>query len=81
MELSRTTFGRDIVTRKSPRRNRCRGVRYSTNAALHLPAIANEAIKFDLGDVAEVFRLRYRHEAGRPLLAVDLLASAVCPCS
>src|ERR1700743_1892566 len=29
----------------------------STNAALHLPAMANEAgIKFDLFDVAEIFR-------------------------
>jgi dihydroxy-acid dehydratase len=50
---------RDIVTRKSLE-NAARVVAASggsTNAALHLPAIANEAgIAFDLFDVAAVFR-------------------------
>ena len=50
---------RDIVTRKSLE-NAAAVVAASggsTNAALHLPAIANEAgVKFDLADVVEVFR-------------------------
>src|SRR5215470_16830970 len=50
---------RDIVTRKALE-NAAAVVAASggsTNAALHLPAIANEAgIKFDLFDVAEVFK-------------------------
>lgn len=50
---------RDIVTRKALE-NAATVVAASggsTNTALHLPAIANEAgIKFDLADVAEVFR-------------------------
>jgi hypothetical protein len=50
---------RDIVTRKSLE-NAAAVVAASggsTNAGLHLPAIANEAgIKFDLFDVAEIFR-------------------------
>ena len=50
---------RDIVTRKSLE-NAAMSVAASggsTNAALHLPAIAHEAgIKFDLFDVAEIFR-------------------------
>lgn len=50
---------RDIVTRKSLE-NAARVVAASggsTNAALHLPAIAHEAgIDFDLFDVAEIFR-------------------------
>ncbi|MBI1275325.1 dihydroxy-acid dehydratase [bacterium] len=50
---------RDIVTRKSLE-NAARVVAASggsTNAALHLPAIAHEAgIEFDLFDVAEIFR-------------------------
>jgi dihydroxy-acid dehydratase len=50
---------RDIVTRNSLE-NAATVVAASggsTNAALHLPAIANEAgIRFDLSDVAEVFR-------------------------
>ena len=49
---------RDIVTRKALE-NACAVVSAtggSTNAALHLPAIAHEAgIKFHLDDVAEVF--------------------------
>jgi len=49
---------RDIVTRKSLE-NACAVVSAtggSTNAALHIPAIAHEAgIRFDLDDVAEVF--------------------------
>ena len=48
----------------------------STNAALHLPAIANEAgVKFDLADVVEVFRrtpyLADMKPAGR-YMAIDL---------
>ncbi len=50
---------RDIVTRKSLE-NAARVVAAtggSTNAALHLPALAHEAgIKFDLHDVGEIFR-------------------------
>jgi dihydroxy-acid dehydratase len=50
---------RDIVTRKSLE-NAARIVAAtggSTNAALHLPAIAHEAgIKFDLDDVAKIFK-------------------------
>jgi dihydroxy-acid dehydratase len=50
---------RDIVTRKSLE-NAARVVAASggsTNAGLHLPAIANEAgIEFDLKDVTEIFR-------------------------
>ena len=50
---------RDLVTRKSLE-NACAAVAAtggSTNAALHLPAIANECgIKFDLFDVAEIFK-------------------------
>ncbi len=50
---------RDIVTRKSLE-NAARVVAASggsTNAGLHLPAIANEAgIDFDLNDVTEIFR-------------------------
>lgn len=49
---------RDLVTRKSLE-NACATVAAtggSTNAALHLPAIANEAgIRFTLDDIAEVF--------------------------
>ena len=50
---------RDIVTRKSlenaARMVACSGG--STNAALHLPAIANEiGIEFDIFDVAEIFK-------------------------
>ncbi len=49
---------RDLVTRKSLE-NACAAVAAtggSTNAGLHLPAIAHEAgIKFDLDDVAKVF--------------------------
>lgn len=50
---------RDLVTRKSAE-NACAVVAAtggSTNAALHVPAIAHEAgIRFSLDDVAEVFR-------------------------
>ena len=57
--LARNIRPRDLVTRKSLE-NAAMIVAASggsTNAALHLPAIANEAgIKFDLGDVAEIFR-------------------------
>ncbi|WP_230533821.1 dihydroxy-acid dehydratase [Microvirga roseola] len=60
MELiARNIRPRDIVTRKSLE-NAATVVAASggsTNAALHLPAIAHEAgIKFDLFDVAEIFR-------------------------
>jgi dihydroxy-acid dehydratase len=60
MELvARQIRPRDIVTRKSLE-NAAAVVAASggsTNAALHLPAIAHEAgIKFDLFDVAEIFR-------------------------
>ena len=52
-------FPRDLVTRKSIE-NACAAVAAtggSTNAGLHLPAIAHEAgIKFTLDDVAEVFQ-------------------------
>ncbi len=50
---------RDIVTRKSLENAAAvvAATGGSTNAALHLPAIANEAgIAFDLFDVAEIFR-------------------------
>jgi dihydroxy-acid dehydratase len=57
--LARNIRPRDICTRKAFE-NAARVVAAtggSTNAALHLPAMANEAgIKFDLFDVAEVFR-------------------------
>src|SRR5829696_1140570 len=69
---------RDIVTRKSLE-NAAAVVAASggsTNAALHLPAIANEAgIKFDLADVVDVFRrtpyLADMKPAGR-YMAIDL---------
>src|SRR4249919_1341667 len=60
MELVRRNLRpRDIVTRKSLENAAtvvaCAGG--STNAGLHLPAIANEAgIKFDLHDVGEIFK-------------------------
>ena len=57
--LARNIRPRDIATRKAFE-NAARIVAAtggSTNAALHLPAMANEAgIKFDLFDVAEIFR-------------------------
>ena len=57
--LEKNLRPRDIVTRKSFE-NAAMVVAAtggSTNAALHLPAMANEAgIKFDLFDVAEVFK-------------------------
>ena len=57
--LERNIRARDIVTRKSlenaARVVACTGG--STNAGLHLPAIAHEAgIDFDLDDVCEIFR-------------------------
>ncbi len=57
--IEKNIRARDIVTLKSlqnaARIVACTGG--STNAALHLPAIAHEAgIKFDLFDVAEIFR-------------------------
>jgi dihydroxy-acid dehydratase len=60
MELIRRNIRpRDIVTRKALE-NAARVVAAtggSTNAALHLPAMAHEAgIKFDIFDVAEIFR-------------------------
>jgi dihydroxy-acid dehydratase len=59
MELiARNIRPRDIVTRKSLENAAAvvSATGGSTNAALHLPAIAHEAgIKFDLFDVAEVF--------------------------
>ena len=60
MELiERNIRARDVVTRKSlenaARVVACTGG--STNAGLHLPAIAHEAgIDFDLGDVCDIFR-------------------------
>src|SRR6516164_2791221 len=57
--LAKNLRPRDIATRKAFE-NAARIVAAtggSTNAALHLPAMANEAgIKFDLFDVAEIFR-------------------------
>jgi dihydroxy-acid dehydratase len=57
--IARNIRPRDIVTRKSLE-NAAAAVAASggsTNAALHLPAIAHECgIKFDLFDVAEVFK-------------------------
>ncbi len=57
--VARNLRPRDICTRKAFE-NAARIVAAtggSTNAALHLPAMANEAgIKFDLFDVAEIFR-------------------------
>ena len=57
--LERNIRARDVVTRKSlenaARVVACTGG--STNAGLHLPAIAHEAgIDFDLDDVCEIFR-------------------------
>ncbi|MEM8978942.1 MAG: dihydroxy-acid dehydratase [Pseudomonadota bacterium] len=57
--LDKNIRARDVVTRKSlenaARVVACTGG--STNAGLHLPAIAHEAgIDFDLGDVCEIFR-------------------------
>ena len=57
--LERNVRARDVVTRKSlenaARIVACTGG--STNAGLHLPAIAHEAgIDFDLDDVCEIFR-------------------------
>lgn len=57
--LERNIRARDVVTRKSlenaARIVACTGG--STNAGLHLPAIAHEAgIDFDLDDVCEIFR-------------------------
>jgi dihydroxy-acid dehydratase len=56
--MGETPLPRDIVTRKALE-NACAVVSAtggSTNAALHIPAIAHEAgIKFHLDDVAEVF--------------------------
>ncbi|WP_371155708.1 dihydroxy-acid dehydratase [Jannaschia sp. 2305UL9-9] len=57
--LERNIRARDVVTRKSlenaARVVACTGG--STNAGLHLPAIAHEAgIDFDLGDVCDIFR-------------------------
>ena len=57
--LERNIRARDVVTRKSlenaARVVACTGG--STNAGLHLPAIANEAgIDFDLFDVCDIFR-------------------------
>jgi dihydroxy-acid dehydratase len=52
-------YPRDVVTRKSLENAAAivAATGGSTNAALHLPAIAHEAgIKFDLFDVAEVFK-------------------------
>ena len=77
---------RDIVTRKSLE-NAAAVVAASggsTNAALHLPAIANEAgMKFDLADVVEVFRrtpyLADMKPAGR-YMASTSTGSAACPC-
>jgi dihydroxy-acid dehydratase len=57
--VARNIRPRDVVTRRSLE-NAAMAVAASggsTNAALHLPAIAHEAgIKFDLFDVAEIFR-------------------------
>ncbi|HYF56283.1 MAG TPA: dihydroxy-acid dehydratase, partial [Salinarimonas sp.] len=57
--IARNIRPRDVVTRRSLE-NAAMAVAASggsTNAALHLPAIAHEAgIKFDLFDVAEIFR-------------------------
>ena len=57
--IAKNIRARDIVTRKSlenaARVVACTGG--STNAGLHLPAMAHEAgIRFDLFDVCEVFR-------------------------
>ncbi len=76
--LERNIRPRDIVTRESLE-NAATVVAASggsTNAALHLPAIANEAgVKFGLEDVAEIFRrtpyLADMKPAGR-YMAVDL---------
>jgi dihydroxy-acid dehydratase len=57
--LARRIRPRDIVTRKALENaaNVVAASGGSTNAALHLPAIAHECgIKFDLFDVAEIFR-------------------------
>jgi dihydroxy-acid dehydratase len=69
---------RDLVTRKSLE-NACAAVAAtggSTNAALHVPAIAHEAgVRFTLDDVAEVFArtpLIASLQPGGKYLAVDL---------
>ena len=71
--LAQNIRPRDIVTRKALE-NAATVVAASggsTNAALHLPAIAHEAgIDFDLFDVAEIFKRTPYHrrpEAGRAL--------------
>ena len=80
MEILRTgtPLPRDLVTRKSLE-NVCAAVAAtggSTNAALHIPAIANEAgIRFTLDDVAEVFNrtpLIADLQPGGRYLAADL---------
>src|SRR4030095_146191 len=76
--IARNIRPRDIVTRRSLE-NAAAVVAASggsTNSALHLPALANEAgIKFDLADVVEVFRrtpyLADMKPAGR-YMAIDL---------
>jgi dihydroxy-acid dehydratase len=55
--LARGIRPRDIVTRKALKNAAVAAAGRSTNAALHLPAMANEAgIDFDIFDVAAVFR-------------------------
>ena len=59
MNLLKKLRPRDIVTRKSLENAAAivAATGGSTNAALHLPAIANEiGIKFDLMDVARIFK-------------------------
>ena len=74
---------RDIVTRSAGKR-RSRGCRNrrSTNAALHLPAIANECgIEFTLFDVAEIFkRTPYVADLkpGGRYVAKDMFELAAC---
>jgi dihydroxy-acid dehydratase len=76
--IARNIRPRDIVTREALE-NAATVVAASggsTNTALHLPAIANEAgVKFDLADVAEIFRrtpyLADLKPAGR-FMAIDL---------
>ncbi len=83
--IERNIRARDIVTRKSlenaARIVACTGG--STNAGLHLPAIAHEAgIDFDLFDVCDIFRdtpYFVDLKPGGKYVAKDLYEAAACP--
>ena len=86
MELiARNIRPRDIVTRKALENAAAvvAATGGSTNAALHLPAIAHECgIEFDLFDVAEIFKthaLHRRPEAGGRYVAKDMFEAGGIP--